>query len=348
MVEFVCRFLRSRGARRLATIVGYALAASIGPSAVEAQTEPILEQLREAITHEGLTLGVLFQAVVDPAVDSDDPDPASVQLAAARLLMSGVLDGGFEYFLQTNFASSPSVLDARVGWRASEELGIWAGRFKSPFSREFLTFAGSIDFVNRSRAVERLAPGRQMGVQVGGSVGTGASWSMGGFTGPDNSPTNESLMGVARFEISPTLAAEDRTLVFAASAAVGRDGAVAGRALGDNFNGDGALFGLDARMEEGRLMLAGEAIIADYDPTAGQSVDASGLYLTAGWMTNDKTQVLARWDRYRPVGGASDDMLVLGWNFWPTGASELQVNWLIPVFDSVYPHKLLVNFQIGY
>ncbi|MDA0329929.1 MAG: hypothetical protein O2958_13090 [Gemmatimonadetes bacterium] len=52
------------------------------------------------------------------------------------------------------------------------------------FSRELLTFALAIDFVNRSRVVDALAPGRQMGVQVGGRVGTGANWSIGTFSGP--------------------------------------------------------------------------------------------------------------------------------------------------------------------
>jgi hypothetical protein len=91
-----------------------------------------------------------------------------------EILLSGSLDGDFDYFLQTNFAASPSILDARVGWTASEQFGVWAGRFKTPVSAELLTFAGSLDFVNRSRMVEALAPGRQMGVQFRGRMGSGA------------------------------------------------------------------------------------------------------------------------------------------------------------------------------
>ena len=329
-------------------VIGFSVALVGGDLAGQSTSEPIMDRLRETITSEGLTLGMLLQAKLDPSIDRSDPDPRSVQVAAMRILLSGSLDGGFNYFLQTNFAAGPSILDARAGWTASDQLGVWAGRFKAPLSRELLTFAGSLDFVNRSRVVEALAPGRQMGVQLRGRVGSGALWSVGGFTGPDNRPANESVVGVARFEVTPQLDGGDARLWIAASAAVGRDGAVGGRVLGSAYEGDGTLFGLDARLEYGRLMLSGEAIVADFDPMGSPGVDAAGLYATAGWMTDERTQVVARWDRYRPLGGVHDDILVLGFNAWPSSASQVRVNWLVPVAGSSSPHKFLVTLQIGF
>lgn len=319
-----------------------------GPRAVVAQapTEPIADRVRELLTHDGFEVGFLLQAVVDPALDDGDSDPASVQLAAARLLLRGALDSGFEYFIQTNFAAAPSVLDARVGWRASERFGIWAGRFKTPLSREFLVFAGSIDFVNRSRVVAAMAPGRQMGVQVGGQLTEGLDWSVGGFTGVDSSPVNESLVGVARLDLTRSME-PDRTLRVGISGAMGRDGALAPRLLGEGFEGDGSIVEIDGRLESGRLLLAGEVIAAWYDEIGTAESDASGFYLTGGWMTSDRTQALVRWDRFTAPGAEADDNLVLGFNAWPTTASEIQVNWIAPVAGSAAPHKLLVNFQVG-
>ena len=63
---------------------------------------------------------------------------------------------------------------------------------------------------------------------------------------------------------------------------------------------------------------------------------------------NEKNQLLLRWDRYRPVGTDDDNALMLGFNTWPTSVSEIQVNWLLPIAGSSSPHKLLINFQIGF
>ena len=182
--------------RRPATFALFLATALLSSAPLQGQTldepEPILDAVRAAFTQEGLTLGMLLQTVLDPAIDNSDAAAASVQVAAMRVRLAGNLDGGFNYLIQTNFVGAPSILDARVGWDVSEQLGIWAGRFKTPFSRELLTYAGSIDLVNRSRVVDGLAPGRQMGVQLHGQAGPGTSWSIGGFTGPDNSPANES------------------------------------------------------------------------------------------------------------------------------------------------------------
>jgi hypothetical protein len=59
--------------------------------------------------------------------------------------------------------------------------------------------------------------------------------------------------------------------------------------------------------------------------------------------------VLARWDRFDDVGTAdADDNIVFGFNAWPTSASEIQVNWVAPIAGSDSPHKLLINFQVGF
>ena len=338
--------------RRTVSIVLALAATATFFAPLQAQThtepEPVLDALRAAFNQEGLRLGMLLQTVLDPAIDNSDAAEPSVQIAAMRLRLTGDLDGGFNYAFQTNFVGTPSILDARLGWDASDEFGIWAGRFKTPFSRELLTYAGSIDLVNRSRVVDALAPGRQMGIQLHGQAGPGTSWSLGGFTGPDNSPANESIIGVARFEVSPQLDQDDVDLSFAASAAIGRDGAIAGGTIGQGFQGDGTIFGIDGRMTSGRLLVAGEAIIGDFDPVAAASMDAAGLYLTAGWMTAATQQVLVRWDRYRGIGASSDDAIVFGFNAWPTTASEIQINWIAPIAGSTMPHKILVNFQLGF
>ena len=316
------------------------------PASASAQTpedEPVLAQVREVFSQPGLTLGFLLQAVVDVGLEED---PASAQVAAARIRVAGVLDGGFSYRLQTNHAASPSLLDAQVGWTHGPRFSVHAGRFKTPFSREFLTYAGAIDFVNRARAVSALAPNRQMGVQASGLLTERVAYAVGGFTGGSNTTPNEALVGVARVS-GDGFAVGDGVLAVAAHLAVGRDGAIGTGVLGPGFVGDGVLWGGDARYEAGRLLLAGEYVHADWDPLGPAEPDAEGFYLTAGWMVAEARQALIRWDRYRAPVGEANDVILLGANVWPTEASEIQVNWGIPVDDGAGPHKLLVNFQIG-
>ena len=52
-------------------------------------------------------------------------------------------------------------------YKVTPAVRIDVGQFKSPFSYEFLTPSQSIDFVNRSQVVTALAPGRQLGAQIG-------------------------------------------------------------------------------------------------------------------------------------------------------------------------------------
>jgi hypothetical protein len=316
------------------------------PSRVAAQSEPepILEQLRSVFDQPGLKVGLLLKAVGDPGIDDQT---ASMRMTAARFRVSGDLDGGFRYDLQTNFAAAPSLLDARVGWTSGSAFAVDAGRFKTPFSREFLTAAGSLDFIDRARVVQALVPNRQFGVQLSGRLNEYVAWAAGGFTGTSNTPTGEPLGGVFRLEGTSIEVGEGR-LSLAGQVAAGQDGAVAPSFAA--FRGDGLLYGLDGRFESGRLLLSGEYIRAEWEPNVGVDQDADGLFLTAGWRLEEAHQVLARWDRYRgPGSGAeADDALVLGYNVWPTSVSAIQFNSIFPLRDSALPYRLLVNFQIGF
>lgn len=338
-----------RGIRLFSTMAVVAAVLAL-PTSIHGQDssgpEPVLEDLRAVFQQPGLTVGALLQAVMDPGLDGQ---PARARVAAARLRLSGDLDGGFRYDLQTNFAASPSLLDARVGWVHSDAFAIDAGRFKTPFSREFLTYAGSLDFVNRSRVVTALAPNRQLGVRLSGRLDEHVTWAAGGFTGGTNNVPGEPLLGVLRLEGSGIDVGENGVLALAGQAGFGQDGAVGAGAGGNAFRGDGVLLGIDGRFTSGPLLVAAEYIRGDWETTFGAEGDADGLYATIGWHLRENHQILARWDRFRSVTVPdADDAIVLGYNVWPTGATEIQVNGIFPMRDSGVPYGLLVNFQIGF
>jgi hypothetical protein len=320
-----------------------ALASLATPAMSNAQDEPRLAELREAVQQPWLTLGALFVTNFDGGLE-DAATSASVR--AARLRLGGTLDGGWSYFLQTNFASGASLLDARIGWSPRPDLTFYAGRFKAPYSRELLAYLGDLDFILRSRVVDELSPFRQIGVQANGRMGEHLSLTVGGFTGGENQARNESLVGVARLE-AVALPLAEGALSVAAQAAVGRDAAIVGRAFPATFEGEGVLLGGDARYERGRLLLAGEYHRADWDPVGAADTDAEGWFAEAGWLVLPEHQVLARWDRWRAPGAETSDYIVAGYNFWPQSFAQLLVNWWAPL-DGAEPHRLLASAELRF
>jgi hypothetical protein len=66
-------------------------------------------------------------------------------------------------------------------------------------------------------------------------------------------------------------------------------------------------------------------------------------------MITRKSQVLLRWDKFRPdTGSSSPDEFVLGYNIWPSGPTEFQVNYVIPTSGGVGSHLVLFNAQVAF
>ena len=114
------------------------------------------------------TVDLLFQAVADFQPERTLVGNNGFYLSNVRLRMRGNLDNNFSYFFQTNFMVSPILLDALISYKFTDELQFSAGQFKAPFSKEYLTYAADLDFVNRARVTELLSPRRDIGVQLSG------------------------------------------------------------------------------------------------------------------------------------------------------------------------------------
>ncbi len=322
-----------------------------------AAQDSLLTELAHRFRSKPLSLGALLQVVGDYQNEARSSGVNGFRIANFRLKLSGELDGGYGYLLQTNFAAAPAILDAEVHYRVADALVVQAGQFKAPFSRELLTSAGELDFLERSRVVSALAPSRQMGAMVRGKLGQGRlDYGAGVFNGNGiGSRTNDDgrVLGVARiswwpFRVEPSAT---RSLELGVNIGYSHDANVNLGVLGTSFGGRRTLWGADLRYTDARWMLAGEIVGARLDPSGpGGTADPIGWQATAGFQPTGHLQLLARWDALRPDGlGPDGDLLVLGLRAWPTGAIQFRLDDLIDV-DYAEPsrHRILAGAQLGF
>lgn len=326
----------------------------IGSYSVKAQSfgdEPLYDKLKKDFQKEYLSIGSLIQFVGDFQPERNLGGNNGFSIANLRLKVSGDLDHGFGYVIQTKFDRSPAILDATAYWKHSEGFQIDAGLLKSPFSGEFLTGAAAIDFVNRSSVVGNLAPNRQIGVQISGWLKPDVvHYAAGAFNGNGfggNSNDNNHFLYSGRLEFHAQ-SSENSNLVIGVNGAISEDDNVSISGVDNVFSGTRTLAGVDARTTVDNLMLSSEFIYSNLKNN-GNETNPYGYHVTAGYMAGAKTQILVRWDQFDADGmGPDTESIIAGLNIWPTRVSEIQLNYIYPTNEDIEFSQVLINFQVGF
>jgi phosphate-selective porin len=140
---------------------------------------------------------------VDVRAGEPGDGDVDVDLARRRVGVSGRVTRYVEFEVEREIDSTGRWRDVFADVRANRAIQVRAGQFKVPFSREQLTGPGSLDFIDRSRAADLLAPGRSVGLSVHGRVARRiVGYEVGTFAGDG---TRSGLPGPATSE--PTVAA---------------------------------------------------------------------------------------------------------------------------------------------
>jgi hypothetical protein len=317
----------------------------------ETATEPLFDKLEQTVKSDVFNVGLVLQTVGDLAWSRDVTTPGrnGFSIPAARVRLSGALDYGFDYMVQTDVTRSTVLLDLRLSYHLTRRLTLDAGLFKAPFSAEFLIPLPSIDFVNRSQAVATLRPGRQLGVSLrGNTADSKLDYRVGVFNGNGGTLSgndNNGLMLVARAATYPGVT--EGSLEVGINFAYNEDNT-------GTLVGDRTLLGADVRREWEAWLVSGEFVWSNVDPVAGPERNPFGYHVTVGYMIEPgRHQILGRWDSLDlDVGPSTADQnyVILGYNFWPSRAFELQINYLIPTADDaeVGDQQILVNFQVAF
>ena len=369
------RFLTALCIWAAALIVPHAAAQSpgtadsdAGPNGDEASDEPLLENLRGDLKSEYFQLGVLVQGVAD--FQPERPGGVNgFRLAKARLQAKGTLDGGWGYKLQSDFTREVALLDALVSYQPVDWLGAQAGLFKAPFSYEYLVSASRVKFVGRPQVIGALAPKRHVGVSVAVAPVAGVNVQGGIFNGNGRTAAvndNNQFLYVGRLTATPqgpfdalTLGASvayndmsdlyeraDGTVLYAGDASAPNDA----DAVGSTF-----LLGGDAHLEAGPWEVGAEAIYGRFDEHGSSDTDQRpfGHYVTVGYdlPTRLSQQILLRWDSFTPDADEApgSDLLIAGYNLWPTSIVQVQFNYVVPVREAAFvTHRVRADIQIAW
>ena len=120
-----------------------------------------------------LKLGGYLQADGRSFVDGGSDDVNQFTIRRARLDLRGTLATRFGFRLMPDFSDSDLTLqDAYVEADFAPWLELRAGKFKTPFGLERLQGSTDLPFVERG-LTSNLAPGRDVGVRLGGDVWDG-------------------------------------------------------------------------------------------------------------------------------------------------------------------------------
>ncbi len=300
--------------------------------------EPLWDDFRERLKSETASFGALLHLNGDFQADRTFPGGDGFAVAEFRFGVSGRLDGGVDYLLQSNFGD---VLDARVGFQLHRALTIDAGRFKTPFSGEFLTGAGDLDFVTRSQSIRALAPNRALGVALRGPIAAGFSYSLGLFNGRGGSTGNPR----GRFANVARLAWRADGIEIALNGAVNGDRVPLIELSDPAFATIRSLLGADLRVVRGPWLLSAE--VDRGDGQLGTVRDPWGGFLTGGYQVRPGSQLLLRLD-HLDTGRSLDrrTLVIGGWNFSPTGPTQIQINAIFPVNGFGEEPRLLMNLEL--
>jgi hypothetical protein len=319
-----------------------------------AQDEPLFEKLKKDFNKEYLSIGALIQVVGDFQNERSFAGTNGFNISNFRWRIYGKMDKNLSYFLQANFIKSPAFLDAYIGWQINSWLQLKSGLFKAPFSKEYLTSASDIDFVNRSQVVSALTPGRQIGVQFSGWLSNKLLYyAVGAFNGNNfriNSNDNDEFLYAARLACFPKLSSTANQLEIGITAATSNDYSATIPGIYSSFEGKRSLIGADVRLTIDRLLLAGEAIFLSLKPDFGNKIEPQGFQFTGGYMMSSNSQLLVRFDSFQTDKSLdSSDLLIFGYNLWTSKIAEFQANYIIDMDQSDFKnHQLLFNLQINF
>jgi phosphate-selective porin len=308
---------------------------------------------------EGLDLelgGLLRTGVRFESADAGGTD--GFEVYDARLGLSGRVGIVFDYRVQAEYDFDDEafrLLDASLSIPLREEtLALEVGLARSPFGLEAMRDRAEIQFVERSQASLAVAPGRQVGAQLRGSVLEDRFRYWGGVfngNGLHVENDNDSFLFAFRAEYNSVGEIEFfEDLVFQVGAGISfstDDGLailpVARSSVAEEgaqeldyelFTGDRFLWSTDLRFAYRSFTVEAEYAQTEYDLESGTDFDAEALYVEGVYKLWGALDWIVRYDSFTPAAGLGfeperNEFILLGLNLAPGFHSKLGLQYAI-------------------
>lgn len=296
------------------------------PQGLAAQGE---ETWREKLKTERLQVGMLLQSVgVFSFQDDTFNGGRRFELGATRLDLRGMLESNFTYRLQVDFRRSPNILDAQVGYRASDLFHLVAGSFKPFLSADLDPSPANTDFIDRARLVGAMMNSREIGLTIIGTSGQ-LLYRFGMYNGYGLQTANDNrFFYTARLGYVADL--DNGSVDFSLNGAINTSENERVGNTGLISTGDRILYGGFVKYDSEKLFGTIEFLQTKFERSdIGLDETITGFYATIGYKVSGRDELLARWDHLSfDVRDSSSELIVLGWNHQATRLIGFQVNLL--------------------
>lgn len=309
------------------------------------------QNLQKHLKNDSFAFGVLIQGKGDFQPERDYGHNG-FKASKARFKIFGEFYQRFGYKLQASMLKSPSVLDANVYFKPSSNVKLKAGLFKSPFSHEYLTGAGSILFASRSTVVNQLGTKRQVGVQLDTYTSKKTFRFTGGvFNGSNirsNKNSDDKFLYIGRVE--SYLANDDHNKIKLGASIAHEAKDVAGHGnLSADYVGKQTSVTTYTSIKKNKLLLDGEFIQGWRNPNVRSNSTPYGYYVTAGYYITNSSQLLVRWDAFEGDNLAQDtEQVFVGFNHKPNSFTKLKLTYVLPTDHSIEYSNFFAVLQVGF
>lgn len=311
-------------------IIGVLMIGSI--PALYAQ-EPLADQMKEKLKSEEFSVGILLQSIGNFSFSEDDFNGNEFNLGATRLSFKGTVDNNFLYKLQMDFRSLPSVKDAQVGYKFSDNFQLIAGAFKPYLSIALDPNPGATNFINRARQVGAMMNTREIGLTALGESGR-LNYRFGMYNGTGLSRSNDGkFLYTARLAYTAPIG--ESSLKVGLNGAINQTEMESVGKTGLVSSGDRTLYGFFTQFESSTIFGTFELLQTEFDmPNAGNET-ITGFFTTLGTHVSEKSELLGRWDHleYDRLGSTSE-LLTFGFNHQATSLVSFQFNVLMLLEES--------------
>jgi hypothetical protein len=277
-----------------------------------------------------LKLGLVAQAGANIVDDSYDTQ-SEIGLLDVRFYVWGNLSRRFSYYSQFQVQSlAVGILDFRMTYSPIDDLLLDVGRFKIPFSREYLRSLNELTFIHASLVSRELGLGRDYGLQARYSTCDGGLRAMlavvnGGSTsyrGGNHRPGKVSALA-ARVTATPLD-------TFRAFEGVRCDLGGSFSYADDQFDIPGLDYHAHKRLLEGDVRLQIDHVWIEWEGISyfiSGKVLQSGIAASAGYFLSDKIEVAGRIDIVSSVEEIAREYTA-AINFFPEHGVKCQANYV--------------------